>query len=85
MTWVATVESNHTIRVPIELKTGEQVLIVRIPSLSSLLNDPERRRRFARTRQALNEALHAGFPSENLSDQQIVELVKDARRALRTP
>lgn len=41
--WVATVEPNHTVRVPTEFSAGEQVLIVPMPSISLLLKDPERR------------------------------------------
>ena len=55
--WIATVETDHTVRVPEELAAGEQVLIVRMPSISSLLNDPERQNRFAETRAAVKEAM----------------------------
>lgn len=81
--WVATVEPNHTVRVPVEFPAGEQVLIVRMPSLSLLLQDPERRARFAATHAAIDSALNAGLPTEALSDGQVVDLVKQARRAIK--
>lgn len=79
--WLATVEPDHTVRVPTEVAAGEQVLIVRMPSISLLLKDPERRARFAATRAAVDKALNASAPTETLSDSQIVDLVKQARRA----
>ncbi len=79
--WVATVEADHTVRVPVELATGEQVLIVRVPSIADLLNDRKRRGRFSATRAAIQSALQFGVPQESLSNQQVVNLVKEARRA----
>lgn len=79
-TLLATVEPNHTIKVPSTLPVGEQVLIVRIPSIMALFNDEERRVRFAATREAIQHALDAQFPKQTVSDEEIVRLVKKARR-----
>lgn len=79
--WVATVEPNHTVRVPAEVAAGEQVLIVRVPSLTALLSDPERRARFAATRAAIDSDLRREASVENISSEQVVNLVKEARRA----
>ncbi|MEZ4708756.1 MAG: hypothetical protein R3A44_16220 [Caldilineaceae bacterium] len=80
-TWTATVEANHTIRVPTELSVGERVLIAKMPSLATLLADPERRKRFAATRAALRQAIDEGFPRHTPSNEEIVALVKRARKA----
>ncbi|MEZ4617887.1 MAG: hypothetical protein R2867_20590 [Caldilineaceae bacterium] len=49
-TLIATIESDHIIKLPAYLSIGEQVLVVRIPSIDALLNDGSRRARFAATR-----------------------------------
>lgn len=79
--WVATVEPNHIVRVSPDLTTGDQVLIVHMPSIRKLLNDPERRARFAATRAALDNATRSGWSSTPMTDAQIVNLVKQARRS----
>lgn len=79
-TWVATVESDHTVKVPEDLPVGEQVVIMRIPAMSTLLADPARRKRFAATRAAVRKALDQGSPRAPLSDEEIVALVKRARK-----
>ena len=80
-TLLATVEPNHTIKVPTTLPVGEQVLIVRIPSIMALFNDEERRERFAATREAVQHALDAQYPKQALSNEEFVQLVKKARHA----
>lgn len=81
-TLLATVEPNHTIKVPTTLPVGEQVLIVRIPSIVALMSDEERRARFAATREALQSAINAKFPKQTPSDAEIVRLVKKARHTI---
>lgn len=80
-TLVATIESDHTIKLPSYLAVGEQVLVVPLPSIDALLNDTERRARFAATRQAVQEAMDRARPSQPLSNEEIIQLVKRARRA----
>jgi hypothetical protein len=78
---IATVESNHTIKVPASLPVGEQVLVMQIPSIATLLSDAARRDRFAATRRAIQSAIktHSLAPS----NQEIVRLVKCAGQATR--
>lgn len=80
-TLVATVEADHTIKVPADLPVGERVLVVRMSSLSELTKDATRRARFAATRAALAHAIAEDFPSTAPTDEEIVALVKRARRA----
>ncbi|HRA64924.1 MAG TPA: hypothetical protein PL187_02830 [Caldilinea sp.] len=68
---------------PAELATGEQVLIVHVPSLDTLLSAPERRARFVATRAAIDNAIRSGSSTEPMTDQQVVDLVKQARRAIK--
>ncbi|MEM7132769.1 MAG: hypothetical protein AAF702_41080 [Chloroflexota bacterium] len=80
-TWTATVEANHTVKVPADLSVGERVLIIKLPSLAELLTDPERRKRFAATRAAISKAINGGFSPSAPSNEEIVALVKRARQA----
>ena len=82
-TLIATVEPNHTVKVPTSLAVGEQVLIMPVPSITALLNDAARRARFAATRKALQEAVAKNSATVSLTNQEIVSLVKKARRATR--
>jgi hypothetical protein len=79
-TLIATIEPDHTIRLPSYLPVGEQVLIVRIPSIDALLNDSSRRTRFAATRKAIQEAMQSYHAPAAPSNAEIVQLVKRARR-----
>ena len=81
---IATVEADHTIRLPLHLLVGEQVLVVRMPSISALLSDKERRARFAATRKALQAAVQNPPVAQAPSNEEIAQLVKRARRATRT-
>lgn len=80
-TLVATIEPDHTIKLPAYLAVGEQVLVVPLPSITALLNDTSRRARFAATRKAVQAALERAQPAQTLSNEEIVGLVKRARRA----
>lgn len=80
-TLVATIEPDHTIKLPAYLSIGEQVLVVRIPSITALLNDASRRARFAATRKAVQDAMQGNQASSTLSNAEIVQLVKRARQA----
>lgn len=79
-TLVATIEPDHTIKLPSHLAVGEQVLIVRIAAIDALLSDADRRARFAATRKAIEEAMQSKQPAQVLADEEIVQLVKQARR-----
>jgi len=80
-TLVAIIEPDHTIKLPSYLAVGEQVLVMRISSIAALLNDAGRRARFAATRKAVQEAMDSAQPAQTLSTEEIVQLVKHARRA----
>ena len=80
-TLVATIEPDHTIKLPAYLSIGEQVLVVRIPSVDALLNDASRRLRFAATRKAIQEAIQSNHAPQVPSNEEIVQLVKRARHA----
>jgi hypothetical protein len=80
-TLVATIESDHTIKLPAYLAIGEQVLVVRISSIDALLNDATRRARFVATRKAIQNALQNKQASVVPSNEEIVQLVKRARQA----
>lgn len=80
-TLVATIEPDHTIKLPAYLSIGEQVLVVRIPSIDALLNDVSRRARFAATRKAIQEAIQSNPAPNAPSNEEIVQLVKRARHA----
>ncbi|MFN8489744.1 MAG: hypothetical protein U0350_19320 [Caldilineaceae bacterium] len=83
-TVIATVEPNHTVKVPSTIPVGEQVIVVPLPAIESLIHDAARRARFAATRAAVQQAL-ATRPSQTpLSNQEIVALVKRARKAMPT-
>lgn len=82
-TLIATVDRNHMIKAPAHLAVGEQVLVMPIPSIAALLNDPVRRARFAATRKAIQEAIAANSNPEYPADAEIVSLVKRARQATR--
>lgn len=81
ITHLAVVEADHTVKAPAHLRVGEQVLVVQMPSALELFADAARRSRFAATRQAIQDALHATSATPTLSDKEIVALVKRARRA----
>ena len=78
---VATIEADHTIKAPDHFPVGGQVMLVPLPSITVLLNDAERRTRYAATRLALGNAIEAGHPHRSLSNRDIVALVKRARKA----
>ena len=80
-TLIATIEPDHTIKLPAHLPIGEQVVVVRIPSIDALLNDASRRARFAATRKAIYDAMQSKRAIEAPSNEEIVQLVKRARRA----
>lgn len=80
-TLYATVEADHTIKVPADLPVGERVMVVRMPSAVDLTGDVARRARFAATRVAIVQAIAEGFPRTTATDEEIVALVKRARRA----
>jgi len=80
-TLVATIEPDHTIKLPTYLAVGEQVLVVPLPSTAALLADASRRARFAATRKALQAAMDRAQPAQTLSNEEIVGLVKRARQA----
>ena len=84
-TLFATVEADHTIKVPADLPVGERVMVVRMPSEADLTGDAARRARFAATRAAIVRAIDEGFPRTVPTDEEIVALVKRARRAPRNP
>jgi hypothetical protein len=80
-TLVATIEPDHTIKLPAYLSIGEQVLVVRIPSIDALLNDGSRRARFAATRKAIQAAIQSNLTPNVPSNEEVVQLVKRARHA----
>lgn len=80
-TLIATIEADHTIKLPSYLSVGEQVLVVRVPSINALLGDEERRTRFAATRKAIQAAMENPPATQAPGDDEIVQLVKRARRA----
>jgi hypothetical protein len=80
-TLFAVIEADHTIKVPGDLPVGERVMVVRMPSIAELTSDPARRARFAATRTAIAHAIDEGYPSTPPTDEEIVALVKRARRA----
>ena len=80
-TLVATIEPDHTIKLPAYLAVGEQVLVVPLPSIAALLTDVGRRARFAATRKAVQAAMNSAQPVQTLSNEEIVQLVKRARHA----
>ena len=80
-TLIATIEPDHTIKLPAYLSIGEQVLIVRISSIDALLNDATRRARFVATRKAIQAALQNKQAAVVPSNEEIVQLVKRARNA----
>lgn len=80
-TLVATIEPDHTIKLPAYLSIGEQVLVVRIPSIDALLNDVSRRARFACSGKAIQEAIQSNPAPNAPSNEEIVQLVKRARHA----
>lgn len=82
-TIVATIEADHTIKLPSHLAIGEQVLVVQISSIDALLNDAGRRARFAETRKALQEAIRNSDAHQTPSHEDVVQLVKQARRTLK--
>lgn len=83
-TFIAVVEANHTVKAPPHLRVGEQVLMMRMPSATVLLQDAARRRRFAATRQAIQMALDPSVSAADLSDEEIVALVKRAQFATKS-
>jgi hypothetical protein len=79
-TFVSVVEPDHTVKAPSDLKVGERVLMMRLPSISALLEDATRRARFAATRREIGEAMRFAPLSSALTDEDIVGLVRKARR-----
>lgn len=82
-TFVAVVDPDHMVKAPPGVAIGAQVLVVPIPSLAELLQDTARRARFATTRRAIREAMHADAAVPTLSDEAIVSLVRRARQSSR--
>ncbi|GEM_PF-2043197 len=80
-TLVATIESDHTIKLPAYLAIGEQVLVVRISSIDALFNDATRRDRFVATRKAIQDVLQNKQAAIVPANEEIVQLVKLARQA----
>ena len=81
-TYFAVIEADHTIKAPPDLRVGERVMLVRVPSLGDLKDDPERHARFAATRKALM-ASEAGTANPSLSEAEIVMVGERARQANR--
>jgi hypothetical protein len=83
--WIATVAPDHTVKAPAELAIGEKVMLVRLPASDMHVDDPARRARFAATRAAARKAIDAGGDQATLSNEEIVALVKRARKASQDP
>jgi hypothetical protein len=83
--WIATVEPDHTVKAPAELAVGEKIMLVRLPASDVPVDDPERRARFAATHAAARKAIEAGDEQSILSNEEIVALVKRARRPPKDP
>jgi hypothetical protein len=81
---IAIVGSDHRIEAPPGLAVGEHVMVAQMPSISSLLADPARRRRFAATRAAIAEAMRQASSQVPITSEEIVALVKCARRTTKT-
>ena len=81
---IAIVGSDHRIEAPPGLAIGEHVMVAPMPSISSLLADPARRRRFAATRAAIVAAMRQESSQAPISNDEIVALVKCARRTTKT-
>jgi hypothetical protein len=79
-TLIATIEPDHTIKLPSHLPIGERVLVVRLSSIDALLNDSSRRARFAATRKAIQAAMQNRQVAEVPTNAELVQLVKRARR-----
>ncbi len=87
-TLYATVEADHTIKVPADLPVGERVMVVRMPSVADITGDAARRAVCGDTRgdsAAIARAIADGFPRTTPTDEEIVALVKRARRVPRNP
>ena len=82
-TWLATVDADHKIEAPDELKVGARVIMRPAPDFEALLADPERQQRFAATREAIQEAINDERYNSSLTNEEIVALVKKARRHIR--
>ena len=74
-TLYATVEADHTIKVPADLPVGERVMVVRMPSVADFTGDAARRARFAATRAAIAQAIDEGFPRTTATDEESVALI----------
>ena len=70
-TRIATIDNNHKINAPADLPVGEKVMIVRLPLISDLVADPERRARFAATRAALKSAVENYNEAQAPSDEEV--------------
>lgn len=81
----ATVEPDHTIKVPADLPVGARVMVVSVPSLVDMKDDVARRERFAATRAAIARAMVEGFPKTIPTNEEIETLVKSARRSSPNP
>ena len=78
-TWTATIDTNHKINAPTAIPTGAKVMVWAAPLISDLLADRARRLRFAATRRVLKEAIKQYDSSTAPSNEEIVNLVKQAR------
>jgi hypothetical protein len=81
---IAVVGSDHRIEAPPGLAVGEHVMVAQLPSISSLFADPARRRRFSATRAAIAEAMCQASSKTQITNEELVALVKCARRTTKT-
>ena len=82
--YVAVVGEDHIIILPTEIPIGAKVTITVVPPTElSQQDDEERQGRFGKTLAAIHEASAAGKTAPPISDTELDELIKKARKAPR--
>jgi hypothetical protein len=79
--YITTVSSDRTIRLPTDVPVGATVAVVLLPRTLAAADDVARRERFERMRTALRLASERGTSGPELDDATLNALIDEARRA----
>jgi hypothetical protein len=82
-TYVAVVNEDHTVLLPVDVPVGSQVAIYLLPEASQSEENADRQARFARVMAAIRDAQASNYLAPEISDAELNERIARARKAYR--
>lgn len=79
--FISIVDESHTLVLPDSIPVGTKIAIFMIPSESATLSETNRQSRFANVMAAIRNAIADNFSAPEISDAELNERIKRARRA----